>query len=196
MRLSGCGWHDARIRYAIDTRPRSHRWETYCQIVPVHTSKIAKSLICLGFFQNISKSHEHLQSNRINHLHTHAIRVHERESMTEAKHTPGPWIVQSKLSGSENHRGFRIMDAPNAWALADVQPGDSDGDLGRANARLIAAAPDLLAALARIAELDPATDSEEGFNEWGEADCFGQAKKIARAAIAAATGAAALKEQA
>ena len=84
MRLSGCGWHDARIRYEFDTRPRSHRWETYCQIVPVQTSKIAKSLICLGFFQNISKSHEHLQPNRINHLRTHAIRVHERESMTEA----------------------------------------------------------------------------------------------------------------
>lgn len=36
-------------------------------------------------------------------------------------------------------------------------------------------------ALARIAALDPSTDSEEGFNEWGEADCFRKAKRIAAA---------------
>ena len=41
----------------------------------------------------------------------------------------------------------------------------------------------LLAALKAIADLDPEEDSEEGFNEWGEADCFGQAQKIAKAAL-------------
>jgi len=54
----------------------------------------------------------------------------------------------SKLTASENHRGFIIVAragrAGGKWALADVQPGDEDGNLGRANARLIAAAPELL----------------------------------------------------
>lgn len=45
------------------------------------------------------------------------------------------------------------------------------------------------AALHRIAELDPRIDSEEGYNEWGEADCFRQAQKIAAAAMSDAPGA-------
>lgn len=40
------------------------------------------------------------------------------------------------------------------------------------------------AVLERIAALDPATDSEEGFNEWGEADCFNKAQAMARAVLA------------
>jgi hypothetical protein len=39
-------------------------------------------------------------------------------------------------------------------------------------------------ALNKIANLDPEFDSDEGFNEWGEADCFIQAQKIAIAAAA------------
>ena len=38
-------------------------------------------------------------------------------------------------------------------------------------------------ALQKIADLDPSEDSEEGYNEWGEADCFNQAKKIANEAL-------------
>lgn len=70
--------------------------------------------------------------------------------MNEAKHTPGPWEFVSKLTASENHRGYFIRAEKatrnGKWALAEVQPGDEDGKLGAANARLIAAAPDLLAA--------------------------------------------------
>jgi hypothetical protein len=43
---------------------------------------------------------------------------------------------------------------------------------------------DLIEALKAIAALNPSDDSEEGFNEWGEADCFRQAQTIARAALA------------
>ena len=38
-------------------------------------------------------------------------------------------------------------------------------------------------ALERIANLDPSYDSTEGFNEWGEADCFNQAQQIASEAL-------------
>ena len=65
-------------------------------------------------------------------------------------HTPGPWRYGPHLSPSENHRGYYIVsESSNGWAHATVQPGDEDGELGEANARLIAAAPDLLDALSR-----------------------------------------------
>jgi len=40
-------------------------------------------------------------------------------------------------------------------------------------------------ALKKIAAIDAEKDSEHGWNEWGEADCFQQAKIIARDALAA-----------
>lgn len=39
------------------------------------------------------------------------------------------------------------------------------------------------AALEKIQTLDPSVDSEEGYNEWGEADCFRQAQQLARTAL-------------
>ena len=71
--------------------------------------------------------------------------------------------------------------------MAGVERGK---DLGRAAAaaelalKADAELERLRAALTRIAALDPHTDSPEGYNEWGEADCFNQAKDIARAALA------------
>ena len=38
-------------------------------------------------------------------------------------------------------------------------------------------------ALKEIAALHPAEDSEEGYNEWGEADCFRQAQALADKAL-------------
>lgn len=43
-------------------------------------------------------------------------------------------------------------------------------------------------ALERIAGLCPTVDSDEGLNEWGEADCFRQAQLIAAQAVAAYHG--------
>ena len=62
-----------------------------------------------------------------------------------SKYTPGPWKAVGKLSGSENHRGYSIVSPQ--YALAIVQPIDTDGLEGLANAHLIAAAPELLRAL-------------------------------------------------
>jgi hypothetical protein len=73
--------------------------------------------------------------------------------MSETKHTPGPWDYSAKLSASENHRGFRIWEHGDSWVLADVMPMDEDGKQGEANARLIAAAPELLEALQECKQL-------------------------------------------
>lgn len=61
-----------------------------------------------------------------------------------AKHTPGPW----ELDGVEVYpvNGHRACDA-----ICELSAGQSD-DLFEANARLIAAAPELLEALERLLE--------------------------------------------
>ena len=99
-----------------------------------------------------------------------------------AKHTPGPWEVNRwnwpmEMSGRFhrvlNHERFPTAFIP-AWSEPD--PGEVDGSEGaQANARLIASAPDLLAALQSV--LANSLDSQ------GLAD----AHKQARAAIAKAT---------
>jgi len=110
----------------------------------------------------------------------------------KTKHTPGPWEHVPKLSGRENHRGFFVRAEKPAkdgkWALAEVQPGDEDGIIGAANARLIAAAPELLAsAQAMLSRYKDAHDS----GDWGSWDLEDDAEYVAlRAAIAKATGAA------
>lgn len=68
------------------------------------------------------------------------------------KPTPGPWSFNAKLSASENHRGFTIR-AEAGWVLADVIPVDEGGVEGKANARLIASAPDLLRIARAAAEI-------------------------------------------
>ncbi len=76
--------------------------------------------------------------------------------MERKQHTQGPWEFVSKITGSENHKGFFIraekVTRNGKWALAEVQPGDEDGKLGESNARLISASPDLYAALKEFTE--------------------------------------------
>ena len=57
------------------------------------------------------------------------------------KHTPGPWII-----GKQDHDVITV-DTANGTAICDVYV---DSDDRPANANLIAAAPDLLAALVRL----------------------------------------------
>ena len=42
---------------------------------------------------------------------------------------------------------------------------------------------ELRKAVAYIAALDPEKDSEEGFNEWGETDCFRMSQSVAKAVL-------------
>jgi hypothetical protein len=61
-------------------------------------------------------------------------------------------------------------DQMRAYALAAIAA--HEAEVGR-----------LRGALEKISELDPELHSSEGYNEWGEADCFNQAQTIARAAL-------------
>lgn len=102
--------------------------------------------------------------------------------MNAAKHTPGPWqVVDNGDSTSLDIDDDFGMGGGRDYYLAAVRHGDPDELV--ANARLIAAAPELLGALQLIAE-----QSSEGSGSTGVAGWFGA---IARAAIAKAAGAAA-----
>lgn len=96
-------------------------------------------------------------------------------SATEQKHTPGPWVVDGDVIRGDQQRNGSISVA----SMLDVSYpyGRRAGESKHANARLIAAAPDLLDALKGLLGI---TDFHE---------LFGSKTEAARAAIAKATGA-------
>ncbi len=113
----------------------------------------------------------------------------------KTKHTPGPWRYRQPLAAAMRGQAVRslevLTEGPNGIYkpyIADVRSLDADGnDNTEANARLIAAAPDLLAALGAcltyLADLNG--------SEWiagdgpGEADMRQRAKGLQRAAFKA-----------
>jgi len=112
---------------------------------------------------------------------------------TEAKHTPGPWIVctmddSDNALSIEQDRLARGDEEPSIVAEVDLCGDGIDRTTGEANARLIAAAPDLLAACEeslRVLTLESVTDrlyTQPGMEQGYEAI------DILRAAIAKATG--------
>lgn len=68
---------------------------------------------------------------------------------TKGKHTPGPWSAEPMEDGCSV--AYRINDA-SGYEVAVTSGRDSDGEEA-ANARLIAAAPDMLAALKEARDL-------------------------------------------
>lgn len=74
--------------------------------------------------------------------------------MTAPKHTPGPWELTTVEPGAEWHVSAPDMRCrAGSWTSLAVVYGQEDEweedmrEEGRANSRLVAAAPDLLAAL-------------------------------------------------
>jgi hypothetical protein len=93
-------------------------------------------------------------------------------------HTPGPWIADKLL----DRNAYNIFASGHCTALLTLEPGKYDGasPLCRnvaADARLIAAAPDLLAALKTVADY------------WAGGDVPPEIDALMRAAIARATNA-------
>jgi hypothetical protein len=101
------------------------------------------------------------------------------------KHTPGPWIHDTRgyphpdvkaASGRNIACTWGVNNQPKTPEAAAAQQ-----EIARANARLIAAAPELLEALKEVLN-NPAGD-------YDASDGYENAVKQARAAIAKATGA-------
>ena len=119
---------------------------------------------------------------RLRHHVTGAIERGEAQAITEqrAAHTPGPWI-----------RGARLLDVcAGASVVATVACASSHPateEQAHANARLIAAAPDLLAALEGIINLHGKACNGLPFSE-NEIQEWTNAHYVARAAIRKAKG--------
>jgi hypothetical protein len=107
-----------------------------------------------------------------------------------SKHTPGPWVVTTGVKEHDvvtsTHDGVGLDDD-----VCEVYGGnDDDVSVRRANARLITAAPDLLAALqeyARITSPEYEEGCKRGEHLYPDVD-LAAARKAALAAIAKATG--------
>ena len=93
-----------------------------------------------------------------------------------SKATPGPWFA-------EQDGLWQVWHNEGIAHIAEVSVGVMPDHSGKANAHLIAAAPDLLAELQNIANADPSkwdADMRDQFQQW--------AQSRARAAIAKAEG--------
>jgi len=129
----------------------------------------------------------------------------EGETMSETKHTPGPWSLEHWDYGEgrpdETMPTICTDDTAVAQVLAIFRPDDADhGESERdANARLIAAAPDLLAACEAAFNYVNVPNAESlywqarsGKMGWEEAQGFPQLRRrlanMFRAAIAKARG--------
>ncbi len=105
-----------------------------------------------------------------------------------AQHTPGPWVVKSKiwLGGSSHVEGpgiFSIEDVATETVICDRRtPWPEQAKTMEANARLIAAAPDLLSELINMTARFKAAVMQAGTDE----EFAEHAVASARAAIAKA----------
>lgn len=80
--------------------------------------------------------------------------------MKQSEHTPGPWMANLDETTHEGGMPVRAIDPKDGmrFRVADVYGLDCDVnhcEISKANARLIAAAPELLAALQMIVQLNP-----------------------------------------
>ena len=98
----------------------------------------------------------------------------DQRARAKAKHTPGPWRVETAAWGTQIHAGHVCQVVYVAEMGCDGEPKSGDDE---ANARLIAAAPDLLTQL--IAMLN-----------WSRHPATAVPRAAAEVAIARATGAA------
>ena len=109
--------------------------------------------------------------------------------MTNAKHTPGPWKAVYSEYGEEIWFGGN--DGPGMWEIEGAEaylPGDHDEQ-----ARLIAAAPDMLEALRAIATYMRGDLTADDFKAFGlkRGDLTGNVRRIAETVLTRIDGEAA-----
>lgn len=112
--------------------------------------------------------------------------------MTELTPTPGPWAAK-KLSGSYAQPGWVVLWPDTSKPGVHMRRIDWQGQFTEADAKLIAAAPELLEALRFLLGVQGADELSDVALEMkaDEGDAYYAAVLRSRAAIAKATGAAA-----
>ena len=110
-----------------------------------------------------------------------------------AKHTPGPWTTKAAPYRAWICRVGNNADDPDVWTECECKPGESyEWGSKIADARLIAAAPELLAALQLIVQGLTSENNKcwPTTQPWTKKERDSAMLQAARAAIAKATGAA------
>lgn len=99
-----------------------------------------------------------------------------------SKHTPGPWIYYADLPSTEPN--WHIVTTANKMrvlANVHIEPGNA---MDEANARLIAAAPDLLDALKHLCDFidreGPPAKEWQAISDWCEKGAIAIAKAEGR----------------
>jgi hypothetical protein len=69
-----------------------------------------------------------------------------------AKHTPGPWEAEARQHGLAIYANYDTAPSEYLALINGYEGSKEDRERNRANARLISAAPELLAALERVLE--------------------------------------------
>lgn len=110
-------------------------------------------------------------------------------------HTPGPWFADQQgyiwrrpLSELYENGGGVAGDKPLAAAFIGWSHEGATGYPLQANARLIAAAPDLLDALQKFIAWSKAEANHEGTTFWERVEMLRELDAAAESAIANATG--------
>jgi hypothetical protein len=68
-----------------------------------------------------------------------------------AKHTPGPWTTEENVrAGGIIHFAVTNRENGNEWMVCSITPMHLMRDVDKSNARLIAAAPELLEEIQRL----------------------------------------------
>ena len=105
--------------------------------------------------------------------------------MTEAKHTPGPWEALVEKKSKYFPKGSAMVRTGEGRLAIDCNDSGDTKESSAANAYLIAAAPDLLAALeAALPFIDDAGDVAQFYPDSSATDACRAAVQMARAAIA------------
>jgi len=105
----------------------------------------------------------------------------------EDKHTPGPWRIvrSSKYTGDADDTEIMSVEAANGQTMLFTDSGYFKPM--EANARLIAAAPELLGALEALVEVND-RDLKNGIVDYAKGSAIDKYWKTAKAAIKKAKG--------
>lgn len=108
--------------------------------------------------------------------------------MSKQNHTPGPWEVMYATSPKGECTlavwSSNVFEGYVGSPVCKVSPQENENATDRANAHLIAAAPELLEALQKIVSLMPEPDDVD----YDPGQIIMDVERIAYAAIAKATG--------
>jgi hypothetical protein len=148
----------------------------------------------LRVVQAITAKHRKAIREAIKQVQAHEKPPVEKEDRAEkSTHTPGPWVLKPTEGKDPLNQQITVQQDGETIIIGDVRTWCMDAAAeGQANAALIAAAPDTLAALRTVTEYlseAHATDKEaDHYGDPAEGCTYCQAIQAAEAAIAKAEG--------